>query len=160
MTVQNYKILEYFKGSDQFYLADPNKVTIKKNGGKRWGVLKEFNLDLEPCLTGHLDGSLNKGVVLPPIRKSDNKCRWGAIDVDGEVYNILTENLTVKQVVDAIGTNIKKIKIKYVNNLIMNQLSYEVLNLKFKNKGFEFKGNYKRSIKKTINTLKNSNSLI
>ena len=34
----------------------------------------------------------------------------------------------------------------------MNQLSYEVLNLKFKNKGFEFKGNYKRSIKKTINT--------
>jgi len=79
---------------------------------------------------------------------------------DGEVYNILTENLTVKQVVDAIGTNIKKIKIKYVNNLIMNQLSYEVLNLKFKNKGFEFKGNYKRSIKKTINTLKNSNSLI
>ena len=94
MTVQNYKILEYFKGSDQFYLADPNKVTIKKNGGKRWGVLKEFNLDLEPCLTGHLDGSLNKGVVLPPIRKSDNKCRWGAIDVDGEVYN--NEEIKIK----------------------------------------------------------------
>ena len=87
MTKQNYKILEYFQGSNQFYLADPNKVTIKKNGGKRWGVKKEFSLGLEPCLVGHLDGSLNKGVVLPPIRKPDNKCKWAAIDVDGEVYN-------------------------------------------------------------------------
>ena len=87
MTKQNYKILEYFQGSNQFYLADPTKVTIKKNGGKRWGVKKEFSLGLEPCVVGHLDGSLNKGVVLPPIRKPDNKCKWAAIDVDGEVYN-------------------------------------------------------------------------
>ena len=76
-----------FSGSDQFYLADPTKLTIKKNGGKRWGVLKEFSLILEQCLVGHLDGTLNKGVVLPPIRKPDNKCLWAAIDVDGEVYN-------------------------------------------------------------------------
>ena len=76
-----------FNGSDQFYLADPTKITIKKNGGKRWGVQKEFSLVLEYCLDGHLNGTLNKGVVLPPIRKSDNKCIWGAIDVDGEVYN-------------------------------------------------------------------------
>jgi len=87
MTKQNYKILEYFQGSKEFYLADPTKVTIKKNGGKRWGVKKEFSKPLEPCLEGHLNGSLNKGVVLPPIRKPDNKCRWAAIDVDGEVYN-------------------------------------------------------------------------
>ena len=85
-----------FNGSDQFYLADPNKVTIKKNGGKRWGVLKEFSLSLEPSLEAHLNGiALTdgygdtgiKGVVLPPIRKSDNKCIWAAIDIDGEVYN-------------------------------------------------------------------------
>ena len=76
-----------FSGSDQFYLADPTKLTIKKNGGKRWGVLKEFSLILEQCLVGHLDGTLNKGVVLPPIRKSDSKCIWAAIDVDGDVYN-------------------------------------------------------------------------
>ena len=76
-----------FNGSDQFYLADPTKLTIKKNGGKRWGVQKEFSLVLEYCIDGHLNGTLNKGVVLPPIRKSDNKCIWGAIDVDGEVYN-------------------------------------------------------------------------
>ena len=80
-----YKIR--FNGSEEFYLADPNNVTIKKNGGERWGVKKEFSLDLDKCIQGHLDGSLNKGVVLPPIRKADNCCIWGAIDVDGEVYN-------------------------------------------------------------------------
>ena len=63
------------------------QVTIKKNGGFRWAVAKEFYRKLEPCLEGHLDGSLNYGVVLPPIRKPDNKCKWAAIDVDGEVYN-------------------------------------------------------------------------
>ena len=92
MTPQKFKLLtedfiSRFTGSDQFYLADPTKTTTKANGGKRWGVTKEFSLNLEPCLLGHLNGSLNKGVVLPPIRKSDNKCIWGAIDVDGEVYN-------------------------------------------------------------------------
>jgi hypothetical protein len=80
-----YKIR--FNGSEQFYLADPTKVTIKKNGGERWAVKKEFYLDLDKCIQGHLDGSLNKGVVLPPIRKADNCCIWAAIDVDGEVYN-------------------------------------------------------------------------
>jgi hypothetical protein len=58
MTKQNYKILEYFQGSKEFYLADPTKVTIKKNGGERWGVLKKNSTrPLEPCLEGHLNGS-------------------------------------------------------------------------------------------------------
>ena len=31
------KFQEIFKGSDiGFYLSDPNKVTIKPNGGERW----------------------------------------------------------------------------------------------------------------------------
>ena len=80
------KFTEVFKGSDQFYLADPNKKTIKKNGGERWGVLRENNLTLEDAIQGHLDGTLQKGVVLPPIRRSDNKCCWGAIDIDGNIY--------------------------------------------------------------------------
>ena len=80
-------LIDIFEGSEQFYLADPNNVTIKSNGGKRWATKKEFNLLLEDCLEGHVNGTLNKGVVLPPIRKSDNKCKWGAIDVDGKIYN-------------------------------------------------------------------------
>ena len=30
---------EAFKGSDKFYLADPEKVTIKKNDGQRGGEM-------------------------------------------------------------------------------------------------------------------------
>ena len=38
--------IELFEGSDQFYLADPTKITFKKNGGVRWGVKREFNKPL------------------------------------------------------------------------------------------------------------------
>ena len=81
--------IELFEGSDMFYLADPTDLTFKKNGGTRWGTKKEFRIPLAKAIEGHLDGTLKKGVVLPPIRKSDNKCKWGAIDVDGNIYNYL-----------------------------------------------------------------------
>ena len=54
MLKQNYKRI--FEGSDQFYLADPKDTTTKKNGGVRWGVAKEFSLDLDKCIQGHIDG--------------------------------------------------------------------------------------------------------
>ena len=75
-----------FQGSNQYYLADPTNVTKKNNGGERWGVEKEFRLPLSISLKGHLEGTTNKGVVLPPIRKPDNCCTWGAIDIDGNIY--------------------------------------------------------------------------
>ena len=84
-----------FEGSDQFYLANPEKVTVKKNGGTRWGVKKEFKAPLVQAVEAHLNGTPltdgygdtgKRGLVLPPIRKSDNKCKWGCMDVDGNVY--------------------------------------------------------------------------
>ena len=78
--------LQLFEGSDMFYLADPTDITFQNNGGVRWGVKKEFRIPLAKAIEGHITGTLKKGVVLPPIRKSDNKCRWGAIDVDGNIY--------------------------------------------------------------------------
>ena len=83
---------EVFKGSDKFYLANPDRTTIKKNGGRRWAVKESSyddfpNLTLADAIQGHLDGTLRRGVVLPPIRKSDNKCIWGAIDIDGNIYS-------------------------------------------------------------------------
>ena len=77
---------ELFEGSDMFYLADPTDITIKPNGGERWGVKKEFYKPLAVAMEEHLTGTVKKGVVLPPIRKSDNKCLFGAIDVDGNIY--------------------------------------------------------------------------
>ncbi len=72
---------------------------------------------------------------------------------DNEIYNILTNNHSVKDIIKEIKKNIKNIQISYVKNKIMNQLSYEVLNKKIIEKGFKFKGNLKNSIKKTLNLL-------
>lgn len=76
---------------------------------------------------------------------------------DGRVYNVLTDNMTVKGIVDLIEKHLeRKIQIDYVDAAIMNQLSYEVLCFKFQNKGFKFRGSIEGSIKETIESLKNA----
>ena len=69
---------------------------------------------------------------------------------DGSIYNILTENATVKTVIDEIRGYKPSLQIEFVHNPIMNQLSYEVSNEKIISKGFEFHGNLKRGISETM----------
>lgn len=73
---------------------------------------------------------------------------------DKGIYNVLTSNLTVQNICDYITKySSKKIKIKFVNSEIMNQLSYEVSVEKIKKKGFLFTGSIEKDIKETINLL-------
>ena len=72
---------------------------------------------------------------------------------DGETYNCLTANMTVKDVIDKISKIIPDLQINYVEHKIMNQLSYEVSSEKIKSKGFEFKGNIDSDIEDTIKLL-------
>ena len=72
---------------------------------------------------------------------------------DGETYNCLTTNMTVKDVVDKISKFIPDLQIDYVDHKIMNQLSYEVSTEKIKSKGFEFKGDIDADIEETIKLL-------
>ena len=74
---------------------------------------------------------------------------------DGEIYNVLTLNSTVREVVETIKEFEPSLKVEFVDNQIMNQLSYEVLCDKFKAKGFVFSGNLKEGIKDSISLLKN-----
>jgi nucleoside-diphosphate-sugar epimerase len=74
---------------------------------------------------------------------------------DGRIYNILTENATVHQVVDIIREFIPDLSVEFVDNRIMNQLSYEVSCDKFKDKGFNFTGSLRRGIEETISLLHN-----
>jgi len=67
-----------------------------------------------------------------------------------EVYNALSANLTVKQVIDMIKKYKKKIKIKSINSQIMNQLSYHVDDTKLKNLGLNLKSNVQIDIKETL----------
>ncbi len=55
---------------------------------------------------------------------------------DGRVYNVLTLNATVREVVDTIRTFVPGLEINFVDSKIMNQLSYEVSDTRFRNTGF------------------------
>lgn len=76
---------------------------------------------------------------------------------DGGIYNILTHNLTVRNVVEAINIYVPELNIDFVENKIMNQMSYEVSNDKFIAKGFKFQGDIKKGIENTVNILRRSN---
>lgn len=75
---------------------------------------------------------------------------------DNTIYNIVTENLTVKHILDYIREHVSDVDIKFVDTEIMNQLSYNVSNKRFQEAGYRFSGNIKRDIKETIHLLKNA----
>ena len=76
---------------------------------------------------------------------------------DGRIYNVLTNNSTVREVVDVIREFIPDLEVGFVDNKIMNQLSYEVLDNRFKSHGFVPAGSLKRGIGETISMLKHAN---
>lgn len=76
----------------------------------------------------------------------------------GTVYNVVTKNATVRQVVEAIQVHIPELQVIFVDSPIMNQLSYEVLNKRFSKAGFDLTGNFEEGISSTINLLINANS--
>ena len=78
---------------------------------------------------------------------------------DGRIYNVLTSNCTVREVVDIIKEFVPNLEIEFVDNRIMNQLSYEVMCDRFKSKGFVSSGSMTRGVLETIDILKQSNNL-
>ena len=72
------------------------------------------------------------------------------------IYNVLTENLTVDSILRIVKTYVPNITIEYVETEIMNQLSYEVSSEKFRDLGFAPKGSLETSISETIELLKAS----
>ena len=77
---------------------------------------------------------------------------------DGRIYNVLTHNITVRQVVDTVRLFVPNLQVEFVDNKIMNQLSYEVSCARFQAAGFAFQGDLRRGIQETIGLLKNCNS--
>ena len=77
---------------------------------------------------------------------------------DGRVYNVLTNNSTVREVVDVIREFVPDIEVGFVDSKIMNQLSYEVLDNRFKSQGFISAGSLRRGIGETVSLLSKSNT--
>jgi len=76
---------------------------------------------------------------------------------DGRIYNVLTHNATVRQVVDLIREFVPDLEVTFVDNKIMNQLSYEVSCERFLSEGFNFAGELRRGIGETIALLRQAN---
>lgn len=72
---------------------------------------------------------------------------------DGEIYNVLTSNFTVKEITDVILEFKPNLKLDFVESKIMNQLSYDVDDNKFKSLGFNPSGDLRIGIKETFNKL-------
>ena len=72
-----------------------------------------------------------------------------------DIYNAVSENCTVNQIIQKIKKYKKKIKIKFVYAEIMNQLSYHVDKKKLNNEGLYLKNKISNDIKDTIKLLNN-----
>ena len=75
----------------------------------------------------------------------------------GEIYNIVSSNNTVRDIVDSINKLIPTIKVELVESEIMNQLSYNVLSEKFNKNDFVFSSNIQSDLLNTIQLLRNAN---
>jgi UDP-glucose 4-epimerase len=76
---------------------------------------------------------------------------------DGRVYNVLTLNATVRDIIDYIREVIPDVRLSFVNSPIMNQLSYEVSCARFLDRGFVFTGDARRGIAETLALLATAN---
>ena len=73
---------------------------------------------------------------------------------NNETYNILSENLTLKQVINFFK-KYTKVKINFNKSKLINQYSYKVSNNKFTKKAFNLKHKIKNDIKSTLKIFKN-----
>ena len=72
-----------------------------------------------------------------------------------DIYNALSENCTVNQILQKIRKFKKNIKVKFVSSKIMNQLSYHVAKDKLNNEGLYLKNKIIHDINDTMKLLKN-----
>jgi nucleoside-diphosphate-sugar epimerase len=73
---------------------------------------------------------------------------------DGRVYNVVTVNATVADVVEAVRTAVPTTQVTLVDSAIMNQLSYEVSSKRFQDKGWTPRGDLREAIATTAARLK------
>ena len=75
---------------------------------------------------------------------------------DNNVYNVLTTNATVSDIVEIIRSYVGDLQVRHVDSTIMNQLSYTVACEKFKSLGFRFQGDLRKAIGETVRLIRNT----
>ncbi len=72
---------------------------------------------------------------------------------DGRVYNVLTANHTVHDVVEAIRATVPDVMVELVDARIMNQLSYDVCDARIRSAGFTPSGDLTTGVGETLRRL-------
>ena len=67
-----------------------------------------------------------------------------------DIFNILSGNFTVNQILTKIKNKKKNIKVKLVNSEIMNQLSYHVDDSKIRKYGLRLNSDLQKDINETL----------
>jgi len=75
---------------------------------------------------------------------------------ENDIFNVVSNNFTVNQILRKIKKFKKNIRISYVNSPIMNQLSYHVDKAKLSKHGLTLNSNLDTEIKDTLNLFKNT----
>ena len=70
--------------------------------------------------------------------------------LDGSLYNVLTANASVAEIVAMIREVVPDVRVTEVDSRLMNQLSYEVSDARFRARGFEPRGDLRRAIADTF----------
>lgn len=76
-----------------------------------------------------------------------------------DVLNVVSDNHTVREVVERITTHVPDTKVEFVDNRIMNQLSYKVRNAKLTAAGFAPRGRLADGIAATIHLIAGAGSM-
>ena len=77
---------------------------------------------------------------------------------DNRVYNVLTSNTTVMEIVSILRRHVSDVSVDLVDSPIMNQLSYTVSSDRFCRLGFDFHGTLEQGIQETVEMLRNVRS--
>lgn len=73
--------------------------------------------------------------------------------VPGEIYNVLTKNYTISEIVNAIKKFKSDVQIEVTKSPLLNQKSYEVSCEKFKQLGFKFSDDLENFLKEELSLL-------
>ena len=70
-----------------------------------------------------------------------------------DIFNILSENKTVREIINIIKKNNQKPKLKFINSRILNQDSYKISKNKIQKFGLNLNSKISRDIKITLKRL-------
>ena len=73
---------------------------------------------------------------------------------DQDIYNVVSKNHTVRDIVNAIEKNLPDVRVELVESQIMNQLSYDVAAGKIGSQGFNPVDSLNKGVEDTLIMLK------